>query len=169
MSFDLERHAPPGFPVQRERRFFLLCYGLSLVWSAGGWLLRYTSARNALYQYIGRTKILAPGALMAPFGELLHRSFTGFALLAFVLAGAVLVHYSYYYKDAKPIYLMRRLPDRGLLHRQCWTLPLLGLALCAVTVLVLLGLYALIYHVFTPAECLPATVWGLTILGGKPL
>ena len=65
------------------------------------------------------------------------------------------LHYAHYYRGSKSIYLMRRLPDRTLLHRQCWTLPLLALGLTLLVLVLLPALYYLIYRYATPAQCLP--------------
>ena len=151
--------APPGFPVNLEWQVFglgeVLAFAVSL-----RFVIRLDRAVQELYRFRrlpnGEVqKFLLPGARMPFFSDLLAGTMVGFVVLALCCIALPALHYAHYYTGSKSIYLMRRLPDRGLLHRQCWTLPLFLLGLCVLTAAVLVLLYYLLYRFRTPAGCLP--------------
>lgn len=157
---------PPGVEATREwtwLRVGLLC---SVLAGLGPFIMRFEYARNDLFGHevipgadtgkFEMRKFLRPDAVMTEFSDLMQGLFFGFILLAVCLLGLLLWHYMTYRQGSMSIYLMRRLPDRTLIHRQCWTVPLLGLFLCAATALLLLGCCCLIYRYRTPEVCLPA-------------
>ena len=160
MRPDLRRQLPPGLSYTRERNAFLRALAavsaLSLLLFLSG---RYLPARKELFSYrrVGGQSVatLIPGAQLPDLLQLLDRVLDPLLLLLLFVPFWVLLHYRHYRRGSMSIYLMRRLPDRTLLHRQCWTLPLVGLVLTLGTILVLLLLYALIYILATPAVCLP--------------
>ena len=163
MKWNPTRDLPPGLSLQKElnglRLGLLATAGLSLFL----FVTHYLSARSNLFShpYNSSKAMLIPGAMMVPLEELLQGVFLPFLLCLAILPIWIANHYCYYHQASKSIYLMRRLPDRTLLHRQCLTLPLLGLVLYLVSALLLFGLYVLIYRFATPAPCLPATIWRL--------
>lgn len=167
MSFDLKRHAPPGIDLAAEQQVFLLGMIGALVWS-GMFPVRYGQGWSDLWYWSGDVRVLRPDAVIAPFGQLMDNALLGFGILAAALVLLILRHYAYYRQGSRADYLMRRLPRRNLWHKQCLTLPLAGIAICMMTALLLLGIYALIYYRVTPAQCLPpnARMWGTTMIGG---
>lgn len=62
-----------------------------------------------------------------------------FSLFLIVMA---FYHYSYYYRGTKSIYLMRRLPAKGVLPASCVREPLFGMAAGAAV----FGLLELLYY-----------------------
>lgn len=149
----LERMVPPGYPVKTERLFWRNGMVLAFLWSLG-YFLRLNNAVSELYQFIPPDeKVLIPGAVMPCFMDILGSALVPFLLLALCMLGFVVSHYAYHWQGAKSVYLMRRLPDRGLWHKRCLTLPILlalaALLLCAV----LAVLYFIIYLAYTPASC----------------
>ena len=152
-------YAPPGLDVRKEKRLFFGVLAFGILWSLG-FLPRFFSARESLYRRWtdsqgNLVKVLQEGAEMPRFAAILDDTFLFFAVGALGLLLAVGVHYCWYRMGSRSIDLMRRLPNRGLLHRQCWALPLVGFGILAATGLLLLGLYWLVYVKLTPVGCLP--------------
>lgn len=153
------RPIPPGLSYAVERKAFGIALALTSLLSATLFFIHYSPARDNLYGYIqvgsDSQKILMTGVQIEDLSLILNRVLDPLLLLALCIPFWVLLHYLHYRRGSMSIYLMRRLPDRKLLHRQCWTLPLRCLALCAAVLLALLAIYVLIYIYATPAECLP--------------
>lgn len=147
----LERLVPPGFALRFELQFFITGLVCSALYSAL-YLLRLANARNGLFAYTTDGYILLPDAQMPAFAELLEDSFSWFGVMAVMTLFFVGWHYAYHWQGSKSIWLMRRLPDRWVLHRRCLILPALELAACALCALVLFWLYFGLYVWLTPAE-----------------
>ena len=147
--------APPGTNTEKERGVFLMLEVIAVVYAVFCFANSYGTARGMLFDYVGEKQILIQGAVIAPFREIIHGNLLLFLPAAAVMLALVLVHYLSYRRGSMSIYLMKRLPDRSLLHRQCWSLPLLGCLLLALTAAILVGLFYLIYWYATPAVCLP--------------
>lgn len=157
---------PPGIDAIQEWTWLRAGLLGSVLVGLGPFIMRFEGARNDLFERkmvpgadtgkLEARKFLRTDAVMTEFSDLMQGLFFGFVLLAVCLLGLLLWHYMTYRQGSMSIYLMRRLPDRTLIHRQCWTVPLLGLFLCAVTALLLLGCCHLIYLYRTPEVCLPA-------------
>lgn len=153
MKIDWTKYTPPGMDLSQEKGFFITGMFCSALYSLF-FLNRYWDANEALWKR-GEPKELWPGAQIEPFFELLDKYLIGYLILAVCMLGLVALHYAYYRQGSKSIYLMRRLPDRKLLHRTCWTLPMLGAALCLAAAAVTLLLFYAVYINCTPQECLP--------------
>jgi hypothetical protein len=158
MRFDLSRHAPPGFVLRPERRFFLAGMACAVLYSLG-FLGRFFDARTNLYRYEGTKRVLLPGTLMPDFYVLLDNALIGFVVLALCMLVFILWHYLYHRQNSKSIYLMRRLPKRWELHRRCLTLPLAAVLLCLLAAGLLLLVYYWIYMAATPDVCLTPQQW----------
>ena len=134
-------------------------------------LARLRTARAGLFypDDMGRpTDLLRPGAMMPFFDQVMGACLAPLSLLPLAAAGlAVWYFLSYRMGGSRADYLMRRLPQRGLLARQCLTVPLL----LAADALVLRSLLALIYFVIylktAPAGTLPAApqtmIWSVLL------
>ena len=154
MQNNMDQLLPPGLSLAQERKWYFLSLGATSLISTAIFLSHYTTARSNLFsQHFSRT-MLIPGAMIEPFSVLLDHVMDPLILLLLCLPFWVVLHYLYFRQGSMSIYLMRRLPDRTLLHRQCWTLPVLGLMLVLLAGLLLLGIYYLIYRYATPAQCL---------------
>ncbi|MFR8267820.1 MAG: hypothetical protein ACLVC5_09315, partial [Clostridia bacterium] len=68
-------------------------------------------------------------------------------------------HYGYHFRGSKSIYTMRRLPSKHPLARRCLTVPVLGAAAAALSALLLICLYYLLYIAVTPEQCLVPGQW----------
>ncbi len=154
MKIDLKKYTPPGMDLSQEKGLFIAGMCGSTVYSLF-FFGRYWDAYEALWKWQEEPKVLWPGAEMEPFLELLDKSLVGYLILAICMFGMVAAHYGYYRQGSKSIYLMRRLPDGKLLRRTCWTLPMVGVALCLAAAAVSLLLFYTVYITCTPPECLP--------------
>lgn len=121
----------------------------------------YLNARDALYEIVPPVgvvtphRVLVPGAVMKPFGDLIQGSLNFFPLFWLFMAWEVIDCYLYHRRDTMSMYLMRRLPDKRELHRRCWGRPLICTVGSVALMAAILGVYFAIYLVFTPKECLP--------------
>lgn len=158
MKINLEKYAPAGINLKRERRFFTTGMICSLLFSTA-FLLRYSSAYSALYDWVGVKRVLRPGSIMEDFNVLLDSALIGFFVLALCMLALIIYHYIYHRQGSKSIYLMKRLPNPWELHRRCLTLPLLAALLCLAAAAALLFIYYGVYMAFTPKECLMPGQW----------
>ena len=147
---------PPDMELGRQSTAAILAGTVATLYAIVLYANAYGNALSDLYEWVGGKRILLRGAMMPYFSELLDGAFRGFLVAAAVpVALAALNYLSYRSGGSMSIYLMKRLPDRGLLHRQCLTLPLLvGLCYLLLAV-ILLGSFYLVYRYNTPAACLP--------------
>lgn len=146
---DLSRLVPPGFNVDQEVTLFLWGYGASVVFSLR-FLWRFIYAISRLYGYENNVYGMLSDARMPSFASLMENIFVLFPVLALAIALWTVYHYAYHWQGSRSIYLMRRLPSRWELHRRCLTMPALGLAICAVTVVILFFLFYALYMLATP-------------------
>ena len=96
---------------------------------------------------------------MPDFVTLLGHYLIGFLLVALCMLAIVAYHYLYHRQGSKSIYTMRRLPDGMVLHRRCWTLPVLMALASLLAAFVLLMIYYAIYMFVTPDACLTPGQW----------
>ena len=78
-----------------------------------------------------------------------------YLIVVIIMAFMCLVHCIYYFKGAKSIYLIRRLPQKGAFIRYTFGLPALGAALSAVCFLAVRLILLAVYYTVTPAAWLP--------------
>lgn len=152
--------APPGFPVDTERSLFWAALGLAQLWSLG-FMVRFYNARESCYLWQGGKRSLLPDAVMPRFFELVGSAPEGFVLAALCMAALILWHIHYYYQGSRSIYLMRRLPQRGLLESSILLAPLCRAAVILLAGAATLLVYALIYRFCCPPLCMPLRPWAL--------
>lgn len=155
---DLTRWTPPGLNLKSEKQFFTAGMVFAVIYAVL-FFGRYENALSRLYRYEFGRRVLLPGAVMPDFITLLDRYWAGFAVLAVCMLALMVYHYVYHWQGSKSIYLMRRLPNRGELHRRCLVLPLLAILLCILAAIILLLLFYGVYMAFTPNECLMPHQW----------
>lgn len=148
----LENYFPPGYEYKRERDSVKLLMGIGMGLSLQ-FFIRLHQAAEALYEYKDRERVLREGALAAPFWKLVTGHWGLYVPLFLFLAAMMVYHYIYYYRGAKSIYLMRRLPGRRTVLKSCVAGPLLGMVLAAVTLVLLYLMYYGIYLLKIPEEC----------------
>lgn len=149
------KHFPPGYEYEMERNTAGLLLGIGAVLSLQ-YFARLKDAYEMLY-YVDRIhgKTVRPGAVAVPFRTLAF-PYSGLFLPYFLFLAIMMVyHYLYYHRDAKSIYLMRRLPGRCVLVKSCVQAPLLGMAAGALSMAVLFLLYYGLYLLVMPGECMP--------------
>lgn len=151
----LWKHFPPGYEYETERNMSVLLLGLAAALSLQ-YFARLSDACEMLY-YVDRfaARKVRPGAVAASFGQLAFPYGSLFLPYYLFLAIMMVYHYLYYYRDTKSIYLMRRLPERGVLAKSCVQAPLLGMAAGALTMAALCLLYYGLYLLVMPGECMP--------------
>lgn len=88
------------------------------------------------------------------FSGMMESIMVPFVYLMVIILLLAILHYLYFYHESKSIYLMKRLPKRGEIHRRSLALPLMLIGTCVVTVLLLTIIYFGIYHLFVPARCI---------------
>ncbi|MBR2520809.1 MAG: hypothetical protein IKE62_01335 [Oscillospiraceae bacterium] len=146
---------PPGFPWRRELGIFGAMAAMVTLYSMR-FLISWSYERQLLF----RNGELLEGAVMKDFAPLIHPvviSYLLFAAVFFAVYSAL--GYAYHWRGAKPVYLMRRMPDRFYWHRKCLVMPA-ALALCAIVWgLVIVHIYYLIYICFTPEQCVAPGQW----------
>ena len=153
MKFDWSKMNPPGMDTSKEQGLFITGMVCSLLYSVS-FFDAYWDEYRRLYTS-GREKILRPERTIAPFLEILDKRLMGYVILAACMFVAVAIRYAYYRQGSRSIYLMRRLPDGGLLHSTCWVQPLVRVGLSLLAALVSLAVFYGIYVFVTPAVCLP--------------
>lgn len=149
MKLDWNRYVPLGMDGKKVRNLFSLALDVGMGYSVR-FLFRLVNARWDLYVWQGNRRVMPPGAVLPPFGELLDGSFVLLALAAACMPLAALGLYGYHYLEGRSIYTMRRLPNRRELWRRCLTLPVWTALACGLAALALTGLYALIYLAVKP-------------------
>ena len=154
MKIDFKKLNPPGMDTSKEQGFFITGMVLSLLYSIT-YLDAYWDEYRLLFQRVGTEKILRPERTIAPFFEILDKRLMGYLILVTCMFVAVGIRYAYYRQGSQSIYLMRRLPDQGLLHRTCWVQPLVRMGLSLLAMLVSMAVFFGIYVFVTPAVCLP--------------
>ena len=154
MKINWTKFDPPGMDTSKEQGFFITGMVLSLLYSIT-YLDAYWDEYRGLFQRSGAEKILRPERTIIPFLEIVDKSLLGYLIVAACMLVPVAVRYAYYRQGSQSIYLMRRLPDSGLLHRTCWVRPLVRMGLSLLAMLVSLAVFFGIYVFVTPAVCLP--------------
>ena len=145
---------PPGYEYKNERNsaVLLLAIGVVLSFQFFRNLYRAVGTLNAYRDY-GMSRALGEGTLELPsFGRLVIGHWGLYVPFFLFLMAMILYHYFYYYHETRSIYLMRRLPERGVLIRSCVQGPLLGMGLGAGFLGVLYLLYYIIYLLAIPWE-----------------
>ena len=151
----LQKLCPPGYELTKEYRIFWCWFTIGILYSMQ-FFINYMNAYDSLFYYSGstRTRVLKLDMRMPGYLELVEDAFDvllfGSVFLIFVFA----MHYDYYRRGSKPIYLMRRLDDQRLLRKTyLGTLCIYGL-IFLITGVTLLILYYMVYRFMTPQMCL---------------
>ena len=158
MKKRLSKLYPPGYEWREELISTAILLGLAFLLS-WRYLLRLGRMITRLYAY-GRNGewFLRPDALAQSFSELIQGSFWGFFLPLVFLAVMMVWHYIFYWRHTKSIYVMRRLPRRGVVFLSCIRGPVLCAVMLAVFAGILWLLYLGLYWLAVPAECIPRLI-----------
>lgn len=150
----LKKLYPPGYPVWGELVGVSILLGMALIFNIQ-FLFRLTRMLQTLLYVEGGERILVPGARAQSFTQLTDRCWTGFVLAFVFLAIMAVERWLYYWSPAKSIYVMRRIPKRGVIFASCVKGSVLWSVLFGLLELVLFGLYLALYWLLVPTECMP--------------
>lgn len=155
----LDRMVPPGLDWEAELKWLagglVLCAIVNLII----FLVKCSQAQDQLYDYAMGERVLRPDRVMAPFAELMQGTMVTFSFLTVIILILTVYHYLYYYQGSKSIYLMKRLPRRFEIHRRSFSLPLVSILVCLITVLLLIAIDYGFYYLITPKACLEPGQW----------
>lgn len=164
----LDRRVPPGVSWRTELAWGGRVLGLGALWSAMAFGNNFHSALRELRKWTAGRWVLVESRTITAFPHLLEHTMAVLLLGVLLTAPLACWHYAYYHLGSRSIYVMRRLPDRRVLWRQCLTVPLLLAAAGLLTMLALIFLYFLLFLWITPEQCLPTRIWRQLVnaLGG---
>lgn len=157
---------PPGFAWKQEIQWDIAGLILSFLYSLFVFGTRFSRNLERLYVPGSAPKILLEGAQMTDFIRIFHGCLLGFFILMFWCVPQTVLHYRYHYQGSKSIYLMRRLPCRGELHKRCVAAPAAVLLLTGFAAFVTTLLFFGIYHLLTPDTALAPDQWHKLWNGG---
>lgn len=150
----IEKYYPPGYEWQEEWKAVGILMWMAFLLSLQ-YLFRLEQMTGRLYQYEDRVRIVRDGAVADSFAEVVGNGWQWFLLpIAFLVVMAAW-HYASYWQHTKSIYVMRRLPKRGVVFLSCVQGPVLCVAVLSLGVALLYGLYLGIYWITVPAVCMP--------------
>ena len=155
MTEFLKRNSPPGIELKQEYHVWLIGNISAVLVSLFAFLNKYTDARNQLFTYATGTRERIEGAIITPFYNLFSIYFSGFIIISVVTLCFTIYHYAYFRQGSMSIYLMKRLPKKGELHRRAITIPCLSVLATLVIALLTIAFFFLIYILATPKACLP--------------
>lgn len=159
----LEKYFPPGYEYEAEVGLAVFLWGGTVCVSVLYFAFELYYAINKLYQSIpyaavGYRRVLREGARVEAFAELVEWYWALWLPALLFLAALPLLHYFYYYHDSRSIYVMRRLPQRGVTFKSCVRGPALGAGIVLGAAVLLYVLYFGIYCLGVPGECMPRLV-----------
>ena len=158
-KIDWKKFDPPGMDTAKEEGLFTVGTFISFLLSTLYFMNEFSDAYRHLWR--GNVNKVLSDRAMDPFFELFGKSLYGYPIVVLCMFLAVWMRYSYYRQGSNSIYLMRRLPDRNLLHRTCWVIPMKRVGLCVLVCGVQLLLSFITYVVITPEACLPWNYGGM--------
>ena len=149
-----EKLYPPGYEWKREVRGLGALAAMASLYSLI-YVFRLGTMVSNLYQYVEGKRFLKEGALAESFGALAAGSWVFFAFPLMDILFLPLQHYFSYWRQTRSIYVMRRLPGRGVVLKSCIQAPALYLAALGAEAALLYGLYLGLYFLVVPGECMP--------------
>ena len=126
---------------------------VSVLWLSAA----YNLAARGMYSrlYPSGEKLLNEGFIAKPMGFCLQGSLRGIWFVVVFCITCALIHYLYFVRSSKSIFVMKRIASPFELHLRCLGFPLLVLAaalmLCALMILI----FRAYYFAHIPAQCLP--------------
>ena len=153
---------PPGYEYRSEFQSNGRLFGLGLGMSFSFFVELYEAYDNLFMWYrhlgLGQTQPvwqLKPDVIAVPFVSLMETYFWWYLPWLLGLLVSVVLHYIYYYRGTKSIYVLRRVRSPYVVVKSCVLAPLIQLAAGAVTALVWYFLCYGIYLCVIPGECFP--------------
>ena len=154
-----EKFFPPGYGYRAELGITGVLWGGAVAVSALRYGVELYLAVERLYREVGsgdfgNRRILRDGVWVEAFSELAGWYWMLSLPVLLFLAVMPLYHYCYY-RDTGSIYVMRRLPGKGITFKSCVRGPVLGAVIVLASAVLLYFLYYGIYCLGVPAECMP--------------
>lgn len=153
----LDRFYPPGYGWREELKAAAWLFFAGVVFSLQ-YLFELGNMVQGLYVYEGTVRFLRPGAAAESFVFLAQQGCQFFLASLLFQVWTVLSHYFSYWRRTKSIYVMRRLPRRGVVFLSCVQGPVLCLGFLMLALTVLYGMYLGLYFLTVPAECMPRLI-----------
>ena len=147
---DWDQYVPLGISGTETRNNLIAALAAASLWSLG-FLFRFSDAKQELFFRNGKLT----GLPIAPFREVIGNAWLFFGILALGMVITAGYFYVYHYQDGRSIYTMKRLPNGWELWRRCLTMPFWTVVVSGILILLLTGIYYLIYLKCTPVGCLP--------------
>ncbi len=154
----LEKCYPPGYAYRGEMGIAGILWGMAVGSGAVYFLQALYSAIEKLYHYVDYRRVLREGVRVVPFTELVEGYWALFVPVLVFLLVMPLYHYAYYCRESKSIYVMRRLPQRGVTLKSCVRGPVLCAGLVLTSAVIFYFLYYGIYCLSVPGEAMPRFV-----------
>lgn len=154
---DWKNWAPPGRDARQEAESVFGCLTIVTLLSWILFVIYYVDAWEGVHRWENGVRVLRAGVKMQDLEVIIGN----IPLLFWIPVGSAAVlavlHYADHYREgSRPVYLMRRLPDRWEYHRRCLAIPTAAAAAAAVLLAASLTLFYGIYIYFTPAACVIA-------------
>lgn len=153
---------PIGFDYKSETNSNGVLFGLGIGMSFQ-FLVRLQDAHDSLFMWyknpeLGQTKPVYQiriGAVAPTFAELMEGYWWWFLPWLVALMAWMVVHYTYYYRETKSIYVMRRIRKSGVVLKSCVLAPLAQLLLGFLTALTVYFIDYGWYLLVIPKVCNP--------------
>ncbi len=148
LRIDLDRYFPVGY--NRSNELMVIWWGFF-----GSSLIALTIFLSRYLRSLDRcTRAFEHGQYtkVDSLPSMIVYCFIGFEILALIFVAYAAIHYRHHFRGSQSIYTMRRLPSRWELARRCLTVPLAGIAGCALGALLLWLFFVLIYVCVTPDQ-----------------
>ena len=157
---DWKNWAPPDRDARQEAGNALSCLAIVTLLSWIFFVIYYVDAWEGLFRWENGVRVLEARARMRDLAEIIGDIPLAFWIPAGFAVVMAALHYAGHYREgSRPVYLMRRLPDRWEYHRRCLAIPVLILAATAMALLGSLALFYGIYMYFTPAAYIAPDQW----------
>lgn len=157
---DWRNWAPPGRDARGEAVNALGCLAMVTLLAWILFAIRYVSAWERLFLWENGARVLRTGVKMQDLREIIGVIPLVFWIQIGLAAVTAARHYADHYREgSRPVYLMRRLPDRWEYHRRCLAIPAATVAATAVLLAGSLALFYGAYMLFTPAACVVPGQW----------
>jgi len=156
----LGRLCPPGFGYRSEINSNGALFGLGVGMSFP-YLFQLQDAYDGLFLWVRNQGQSEPvyqiryGAIAQSFTEVIAGYWWWFLPWLIALVVNIIVHYAYYYRSTKSIYVMRRLSNPYVIVKSCVQAPLIQLAVGLAIALVIYFFDFGLYMWIMPEQCNP--------------
>lgn len=153
----LDQSVPLGISGHNEIFYIHAALIVCTLYSVISYAFLFDSNIGMLYRDLNRT-MLIDNPEMIDFSILWNFSMPGYGIIALSMIALVVYHYRYHFQLSKSIYTMLRLPQKNDLAKRCLTIPIFYFVITVCIVLILTGIYYLVYIKITPEVALSHTI-----------